>query len=134
MKDWKEQVDAFLAMQERERQRKLEEQARKKEEEWQKRVREQERKQEEEKKKKIENLGRRFKCHYCGRPAREPAQKTFISESRNFEEVYRHEYLVDDWSRPGDLWQCSRCNRWFCEEHYHAGYCLNCWKKVGVIR
>jgi hypothetical protein len=121
-------------MQERERQRKFEEQQRKKQEEWQKRVREQERKQEEEEKKRLENLGRKFKCHCCGRPAREPAQKTYISESRNFEEVYRHEYSIDDWSRPGDLWQCLRCNHWFCKEHYHAGYCLNCWKKIGVIR
>lgn len=56
----------------------------------------------------------KFKCNICGRNAKYPAKMTVGYAS--CEEIVS--VVVDDFSRPGDLEQCSHCGKWVCTDHY----------------
>lgn len=74
----------------------------------------------------VQELGRKFKCHVCNRPAQRPG-KQFVEirmgiDTSSFEE--------DDWSKPADLWQCSKCDQWTCKDHIYKGICQKCAEKM----
>jgi len=74
-----------------------------------------------------------FRCHICGASSRKPAQKTEVAGAGCLgygvtEES--KEYVVDDWSKPGDLYQCEKCQKWTCKEHIYNGICQKCAEKL----
>ena len=78
----------------------------------------------QEQKKNLKELGGKFKCHVCKRPSKKP-NKTWESRMATGENESTGTYW-DDWSRPGDLFECSRCHNWTCPEHLHLGICKKC--------
>lgn len=85
---------------------------------------------EEAKKIADKNKFKLFRCHIC---------KTFATKphrSWNGGEAYSGYGYVSsgswdiDFSRPDDLWQCSKCNKWTCEEHIYKGICQICAEKM----
>ena len=72
-----------------------------------------------------------FHCHICKVSARKPAQ-AYIGGHRSGK-VGIPDYpgvLVNDWSRPGDLYQCEKCQKWVCENHIRKGICQTCAEKL----
>lgn len=99
--DWKKRLDEYLSRKEENERRQKEEQGRR---EWDE---------------KVKRLSARFRCSICERPSQFP--RIHVSyDADGLTEKYT------DWDRPGDLWECSRCGQWVCEDHIHRWICKNC--------
>lgn len=85
-----------------------------------------------EREEKVRKLGQKFRCHICGRPSKEPAKIEHRGEyqQRGTESGYVGGFIVDDWSRPGDLSLCSICEGFTCSEHLHKNICQKCARKL----
>jgi len=108
MNDWKREVDE-------------------KQEQKAKRIAEELRiKQEKVLQEKLQVLQRNFQCCMCGKLPTIPYTRTYTSESGD------HRY--EDWSLPGDLWECSYEGKphWACCDHYHLGFCYEHRDLVGT--
>ena len=75
---------------------------------------------------KVQELGQKFRCHVCNRPAQRPGKQS-VEIRMGIDTSYFEE---DDWSKPADLWQCSKCDQWTCEEHIYKGICKECAEKM----
>ena len=75
----------------------------------------------------IKRLGEAYKCHVCLRPATRPASIPHSSMSGDYSTDTWYE---DDWSQPGDLFKCTICGEWTCEEDLYKGICKKCAKKL----
>jgi len=113
-KDWKKKIDDLENAQNLERQKKEAEQKQNQEEKEQ-RVRNL----------KINELGRKFKCHICIKPAQHPE---YIEGSANVDGSMGDGWY--NWNLPGDLWQCSKCDQWTCKDHIYKDICQKCAEKM----
>ena len=78
---------------------------------------------EEAKKTKLQEHQKRFFCHECNRPSSGPFYVDCHWRGDNALGYY-------DWDIPKDLKQCLNCHQWFCQKHYHRGYCQTCAEKL----
>jgi hypothetical protein len=123
MNDWRQKIDN---MEEQQRQNQLRQQA------AQKALNEERARKEGEA--RVRNLGEKFRCQICGKPAQIPSQHgtgTFHSiphDPGSGEDNV--EDTIADWSKPGDLWKCTSCNKWTCYAHIYKGICQKCAEKL----
>ncbi|MBI2113260.1 MAG: hypothetical protein HYT50_01620 [Candidatus Wildermuthbacteria bacterium] len=112
MDKWKSQLDAHLKVKE--------EQDRKREASRREQIRKD---MEAARAEALRKLGRRFKCHVCGKPSSAPylATTNFMGNSTESHEI---------WDTPGDLEKCRRCGKWTCSEHMHQNFCMHCAQRV----
>lgn len=75
---------------------------------------------------KVQELGRKFKCHICNKPARKPVRES-VQFHMGLDTYYED---CDNWSEPADLWQCSKCDQWTCEKHLYKEICQECAEKM----
>ena len=94
------------------------EEERKKEEEKNKKLSD-EKKAQEEYQRKVQELGKNFKCHCCGKPSRVP-----LTES-HYIPIYGWE-TETHWDRPGDLERCEHCGQLTCISCLYKGICKTC--------
>jgi hypothetical protein len=121
--DWQKKID------DKERQEKLEEKRRQAERDLEsgRRVKEKRLADEQAEQAKLDELGRRFKCHICGRPSTKPFYVPG-SSGNNFDDQGSAGYTNWDW--PCDLVMCGTCHEWTCLEHIHKGICQKCAEKL----
>jgi hypothetical protein len=129
MSDWKADIERKLQHKE---ELLVQQQAKEKEEKRkiQKRRQEQE---EREYARKLAAFQGRFKCHVCDKPSTSPGQKVIghhFEISYGYEERDRKVEDYDyDWNKPENLWHCSVCNKWTCDDCMHRGICRKCYEK-----
>ena len=80
--------------------------------------------------KKVAKLGRKFKCHVCGKLATEP-RTTWEDDWDGVDfpggrcgGSIRSTHT--DWDEPGDLDRCNECGRYVCNDCNEAGLCRKC--------
>lgn len=74
-----------------------------------------------------QQIGDKFQCHVCGKRASKPGQKMGSNgNDMNGEE----RGWVDDYDKPGDLFECSICHQWTCPDHIHSEVCKTCAEKL----
>jgi len=126
--DWKNKIDEL-----EEHKRKENEQSKKEEELARKKGSEElDERNKRERLEKLAELGKNFRCHVCGKISQKPRQKyesSYVNLGYGASEFGEGSYF-DDWTKPDDLFQCSICHEWTCEEHLHKGVCQECAEKL----
>lgn len=74
---------------------------------------------------KLKLLASRFKCHIsiCNKVATKPATETSYLGG-----LFRMDF--NNWDLPGDLYKCSVCDQWTCEDHIYRCICYECANKL----
>lgn len=76
----------------------------------------------------------RFHCHIrnCSYFSHEPAyiEEHFSSGGGYGIPEFRSTTKTPDWTKPGDLFTCQRCQKWTCKDHIHEGICQECAEKL----
>lgn len=85
----------------------------------------------------LKQLGQRFQCQISnhGMPSQRPASKGTgvfhdVSAGADGDFTRTEEDFVEDWSKPGDLQRCKKCQKWACDEHIYKGICQTCAEKM----
>ncbi len=123
MVDWKGRIDEYKVKKEQEEEER---------EDAKKRALKE--KEELETQRLLQELGKKFKCHICKIPSKKP----YRSPGRNGEKFSDGEIGFwpdtpegsDQWDKPGDLFKCSNCDKWSCEEHIYKRICMKCAERL----
>lgn len=84
----------------------------------------------------IKRLGQRFQCQILnhGKPSHKPAERGtgsfYERDITGTSGTQKCEVTVEDWSMPGDLRKCKKCQRWACDEHIFKDVCQECAEKL----
>jgi hypothetical protein len=81
----------------------------------------------EERARKIKLLSETFSCHICRKPATIPAHEIHTKMSGDYS---TDSWYEDNWSKPGDLFECVNCHKLACQEHIYKDICQKCAEKL----
>ncbi|HET7099474.1 MAG TPA: hypothetical protein VFI61_04560 [Patescibacteria group bacterium] len=79
---------------------------------------------------KVRALGNTFHCQCCGKPATKPFVKVRQIEHGMHDNTYTETVYSDDWTRPGDLFECKQCNELTCADCLEDSICKFDWGKL----
>lgn len=69
----------------------------------------------------------KYKCHICDCVSVEP---NIVWIQPDVGEGDSTSYPINDYTTPGDLWECSVCHKWACKDHFYEGFCMECAEKL----
>lgn len=76
----------------------------------------------EELQRKVQELGKKFKCHCCGKPST-------VALTVNYSDDYGGGTYTR-WDEPGDLERCWHCGQFICKSCLYKGICKKCALKM----
>lgn len=73
----------------------------------------------------------KYRCRICGKRSEGPGEGKVGTYVEDTLERLKHDQYGKRFDIPTGLHKCSKCKKWACDDHYHAGLCQHCAEKPG---